>query len=94
MTHLAEAFAPWTKGDAEYAHGETFPFVRVRGEVALIGLSTATPTGPLMASGHLGARQIDALAAILRQTGATETSPASSSSITRRCRGAAARCAA
>jgi 3',5'-cyclic AMP phosphodiesterase CpdA len=41
----------------------------VRGEVALIGLSTATPTGPLMATGRLGARQIEALAAILQQTG-------------------------
>ena len=54
MPHLAAAFAPWTQGDAEYAHGETFPFVRVRGDVALIGLSTATPTGPLMATGRLG----------------------------------------
>ncbi len=71
MPHLAAAFAPWTQGDAEYAHGETFPFVRVRGDVALIGLSTATPTGPLMATGRLGARQIEALAAILSKTGAS-----------------------
>ena len=70
MPCLAEAFAPWTVGDAEYAQGETFPFVRVRGEVALIGLSTATPTGPLMATGRLGARQIEALAAVLQRTGA------------------------
>jgi 3',5'-cyclic AMP phosphodiesterase CpdA len=69
MPHLAAAFTPWTQSDAEYAHGETFPFVRVRGEVALIGLSTATPTAPLMATGRLGARQIEALAAILQQTG-------------------------
>ena len=72
IPHLAEAFAPWTQGDASYAHGDAFPFVRVRGEVALIGLSTATPTGPLMATGRLGARQIDALAAILQQTGARD----------------------
>jgi 3',5'-cyclic AMP phosphodiesterase CpdA len=72
MPQLAEAFTPWTQSDAEYAHGETFPFVRVRGEVALIGLSTATPTAPLMATGRLGARQIEALAAILQQTGARD----------------------
>ena len=72
MPRLAAAFTPWTQSDAEYAHGETFPFVRVRGEVALIGLSTATPTGPLMATGRLGARQIEALAAILQQTGAKD----------------------
>ena len=70
MPHLAAAFAPWTLGDGDYAHGETFPFVRVRGEVALIGLSTATPTGPLMATGRLGARQIESLGAILKKTGA------------------------
>ena len=72
MSNLAATFAPWTESDAEYARGEAFPFVRVRGEVALIGLSTATPTGPLMATGRLGARQIEALAAILQQTGAKD----------------------
>ena len=70
MPDLAAAFTPWTESDAEYARGETFPFVRVRGDVALIGLSTATPTGPLMATGRLGARQIEALAAILQETAA------------------------
>jgi 3',5'-cyclic AMP phosphodiesterase CpdA len=72
MPYLATAFAAWTESDAEYARGETFPFVRVRGEVAMIGLSTATPTGPLMATGRLGARQVEALAAILQETGAKD----------------------
>ena len=72
MPWLAGAFTPWTQGDAEFAHSEAFPFVRVRGDVALIGLSTAAPTGPLMATGRLGARQIEALAAILQETGATD----------------------
>jgi 3',5'-cyclic AMP phosphodiesterase CpdA len=35
-----------------------FPFVRRRGSVALIGLSTALPTGPLMATGKLGPGQL------------------------------------
>jgi 3',5'-cyclic AMP phosphodiesterase CpdA len=39
-----------------------FPFERRRGPVALIGLSTAVPTGPLMATGRLGADQLMRLA--------------------------------
>jgi len=70
MKGLAETFAPWTRGDDAYRRGEPFPFVRVRGEVALIGLSSAVPTAPLMATGRLGARQIAALAEILQETGA------------------------
>ncbi len=70
MPDLAAAFAPWTRGDAEYGHVKPFPFLRVRGDVALIGLSTATPTGPLMATGRLGAQQVEALSDILATTGA------------------------
>ena len=67
---LAETFAPWTRGDEARQSGEPFPFVRVRRDVALIGLSSAVPTAPLMATGRLGARQIAALAEILQETGA------------------------
>jgi len=42
-----------------------FPFVRRRGPVALIGLSTALPTLPFEASGKLGAAQIARLAELL-----------------------------
>ncbi len=53
LPYLAATFAPWTKGDA----GEsTFPYLRVREGVALIGLSSAVPTPPLIASGRLGPR--------------------------------------
>lgn len=37
----------------------TYPFVRRRGSVALIGLSTAVPTLPFMATGELGDAQIE-----------------------------------
>jgi 3',5'-cyclic AMP phosphodiesterase CpdA len=37
---------------------ESFPFLRIRGPVALIGVSTAVPTPPFMATGRLGAPQI------------------------------------
>jgi len=44
---------------------ETFPFLRIRGPVALIGVSTAVPTPPFMATGRLGALQIARMAALL-----------------------------
>jgi 3',5'-cyclic AMP phosphodiesterase CpdA len=46
---------------------ETFAFLRVRGPVALIGVSTAVATGPFMATGRLGARQIAAMSALLAE---------------------------
>jgi 3',5'-cyclic AMP phosphodiesterase CpdA len=43
-------------------HGEPgFPFVRRRGEVALVGVSSAIPTAPFLATGRLGRQQLDAL---------------------------------
>jgi 3',5'-cyclic AMP phosphodiesterase CpdA len=42
-----------------------FPFVRLRGPVAIIGLCSALPRPPLVASGVLGAAQREALARIL-----------------------------
>jgi 3',5'-cyclic AMP phosphodiesterase CpdA len=48
-------------GTAEAA----FPFVRRRGPLALIGLSSAVPTAPFMATGRLGSAQLRRLAATL-----------------------------
>ena len=42
-----------------------FPVVKLRGPLAIIGLSSAVPRPPLMASGQLGKKQIEALARIL-----------------------------
>jgi 3',5'-cyclic AMP phosphodiesterase CpdA len=42
-----------------------FPFVRRRGPLALIGLSSAVPTAPFMATGRLGAQQIERLDELL-----------------------------
>ncbi len=44
-----------------------FPFVRRRGNLALIGLSTGVPTAPFMATGWLGASQLAELAATLNR---------------------------
>jgi 3',5'-cyclic AMP phosphodiesterase CpdA len=45
-----------------------FPFLRVRGDIALIALSTALPTGPLLATGRLGQPQLAQLSALLDET--------------------------
>jgi len=54
----------------EYLAGDTpagapFPYLRRRGPLALIGLSTAVPTPPFFASGRLGSAQMDRFAAML-----------------------------
>jgi 3',5'-cyclic AMP phosphodiesterase CpdA len=47
---------------------QSFPFVRRRGNVALIALSTGVPTGPFMATGRLGEHQLTGLASALDAT--------------------------
>jgi 3',5'-cyclic AMP phosphodiesterase CpdA len=50
---------------AQDRDNETFPFLRVRGPVALVGVSTAVATAPLSATGRLGADQIARMSALL-----------------------------
>ncbi len=62
-------FAPYVTSDlpelaANIALGP-FPYVRLRENVAIIGLSSAVPRLPLVAAGELGALQANALRAIL-----------------------------
>jgi 3',5'-cyclic AMP phosphodiesterase CpdA len=59
-------FGDYLRGDADGA-SSSFPFVRRRGPVALIGVSSAVPTPPLMATGWLGRAQLAALETILAQ---------------------------
>src|ERR1700716_1390022 len=47
--------------------GGSFPFLRRRGPLALIGLSSAVPTAPFMATGRLGAEQITRLGELLER---------------------------
>ena len=61
---FVEAFGEYLLGD-EASGQNAFPFVRRRGPTALIGLSSAVPTGPFMATGTLGSAQIEALEEIL-----------------------------
>lgn len=62
-------FAPYLESDlpelaAEIELGR-FPVVKLRGPLAIIGLSSAVPRPPLVASGELGVKQIEALARVL-----------------------------
>ncbi len=74
-----DAYVPQALGGPEkywgdYMRGDdgapsgTFPFVRRRGRIALIALSSALPTGPFMATGQLGEQQLSRLAEALEQT--------------------------
>ena len=58
----APQWSPYMTGD-DGAGG--FPYVRRRGPLALIGLSTAVSTPPFMATGRLGPNQLGALGPLL-----------------------------
>jgi 3',5'-cyclic AMP phosphodiesterase CpdA len=64
-------WAAYMTSDAQGArhadHGEAFPYVRMLGPVALIGINSAVPTPPLVASGRLGAGQLARIAAVLER---------------------------
>jgi 3',5'-cyclic AMP phosphodiesterase CpdA len=57
-------WSDYMRGDDSAELG-SFPFVRRRGNVALIALSSAVPTGPFLATGRLGQSQLARFAAAL-----------------------------
>ncbi|MEO5323258.1 metallophosphoesterase [Mesorhizobium sp. CC13] len=65
------AWAPWMRGDGVDGtlSRTSFPYLRVRDNVALIGVSTARATAPFMASGFFRQGQAERLARILEVTG-------------------------
>ncbi len=76
-----ETFALWSDymgsddgpmgSDGSPGNGATagFPSLRVRGDIAFIGLSTACPKPPLLASGTAGAGQLERLRQMLAEAG-------------------------
>ncbi len=61
-------WAPWmVSDDSEHVGKALFPFMRRKGRVALIGISTAVASAPFMATGRVGERQTARLAALLRE---------------------------
>jgi 3',5'-cyclic AMP phosphodiesterase CpdA len=62
---FSEAWTDYLVGDDAQDAGAIFPSLRRRGPLALIGVSTAVPTPPLMATGWLGKSQMEALERLL-----------------------------
>lgn len=66
---------PWMQSDAPQSTQPAdpgtalFPSLRIRDPVAFIGLSSARPTAPLLATGRIGALQRERLQALLEETG-------------------------
>lgn len=62
-------FHPFLRGDlpelARDLPAGPFPCVKLRGPAAIIGLSTAVPRPPFVASGRVGGEQLEALEAVL-----------------------------
>jgi 3',5'-cyclic AMP phosphodiesterase CpdA len=74
--YLYRSIARYSTTWLPYANGDhpnptmAFPFIRRRGPLALIGLSTAVATGPFMATGLMDAAQAEAFGKALVETGA------------------------
>lgn len=71
MHYHLERWAPFLSGDESHPHTpvdvDAFPYVRRRGPVALVGVSTAIPTAIFLASGAAGKAQLERLRAVLAQ---------------------------
>ena len=70
---LAKACKSWSAfmqgdGTQDPTRPGTFPYLRVRGQIALIGVSSARATAPFMASGFFGERQAERLSRLLDET--------------------------
>ena len=68
-------FQPYTSSDLDVGGDQQFPFVRLRGPIALIGLSTAVARPPLVAAGELGKRQLERLARVLEHPEVRKRTP-------------------
>jgi len=60
-----ELFDAWLTSDLPRPEGATYPYVKLLGDVALVGLSTARPTPWLLAAGALGPGQLGRLTTLL-----------------------------
>lgn len=55
LKDITRYLSPWMTTDSGRFEG--FPYVRLRGPIAIVGLSSGVPTMPLLASGTLGPKQ-------------------------------------
>ncbi|MEQ9689494.1 MAG: metallophosphoesterase [Bauldia litoralis] len=69
IRHYEMTWHPFMIGDDHGDAPVVFPFTRIRGPVAIIGLSSAVATAPLMATGRIRQPQADRLEAELKRLG-------------------------
>jgi 3',5'-cyclic AMP phosphodiesterase CpdA len=73
---IFEFLAPYMTDDLPRGENDApFPYVRLRGAVAIIGISTAVPRLPLVASGRLGRTQLSALERLLAHPEVRQRTP-------------------
>ncbi|MBX9934686.1 MAG: metallophosphoesterase [Methylobacterium sp.] len=70
---LLSACGDWATGDSLVQ--TAFPYLRRRGAIALVGLSSAIPTKPFVATGRLGSPQIAAAESLLASLAADPEPP-------------------
>ncbi len=63
--HSLQQWGDYMRGDEIGVDALAFPFLRKRGPLALIGLTSSNPTAPFMATGTLGKAQRKALEQVL-----------------------------
>lgn len=68
LAETRRQWGPFMTGD-ETPDRVTFPFVRRRGPIALVGVNSARATAPFMATGHISERQLGQLEATLKKLG-------------------------
>jgi 3',5'-cyclic AMP phosphodiesterase CpdA len=66
---VVDAWRPYLNSDADARSAPPFPSVRVRGPIALVGLSSAVPTRVHLATGRAGDVQLERLADLLSDLG-------------------------
>jgi len=69
LDEALEEWRAWITPDTPREDGQNFPYLRIRDNVALIGVSTATASPPFMASGYFGRNQARRFANVLKETG-------------------------
>ena len=69
---FAQTWGNYLASDDAADGGLTFPLLRRRGPLALISVSSAVPTPPLMATGRIGRSQLEALERMLSELSAEQ----------------------
>lgn len=68
LKKASEAWGPYMRGDDDHLAGR-YPYIRRRGDVALVGVSSARASGPFLATGHVSTGQAKLLCQALTMLG-------------------------